>query len=57
MLKIKFYKENNKNLIELTDKDIENLDDIMPVRLRLFLLSQFNLWLKKKKLFNFFFFK
>lgn len=57
MLKIKFYKENNKNLIELTDKDIENLDDIMPVRLRLFLPSQFNLWLKKKKLFNFFFFK
>lgn len=30
-LKIKFYKENHKNLIELTDKDIENLDDIMPV--------------------------
>lgn len=42
MLKIKFYKENNKNLIELTDKDIENLDDIMPVRLRPFLPSQFN---------------
>lgn len=42
ILKIKFYKENNKNLIELTDKDIENLDDIMPVRLRPFLPSQFN---------------
>lgn len=41
-LKIKFYKENHKNLIELTDKDIENLDDIMPVRLRPFLPSSFN---------------
>ena len=42
MLKIKFYKKNNKNLIELTDKDIENLDYIMLVRLRPFLPSQFN---------------
>lgn len=41
-LKIKFYKEKHKNLIELTDKDIENLDDIMPVRLRPFLPSSFN---------------
>lgn len=41
-LKINFYKENNKNLIELTDKDIENLDDIMPVRLRPYLPTSFN---------------
>lgn len=41
-LKIKFYKENNKNLIELSDKDIENLDDIMPVKLRAFLPNSFN---------------
>lgn len=41
-LKIQYYKENNKNLIELTDKDIENLDDVMPVKLRPYLPESFS---------------
>jgi hypothetical protein len=41
-LKKKFYKAHNKNLIELTDKDIENLDDIMPIKLRKFLPPTFS---------------
>lgn len=41
-IKIRFYKENNKNLIELWDKDVENLDDVMPVKLRPYLPSTFN---------------
>ena len=36
-LKKKFYQMHKKNLIELTDKDIENLDDIMPQKLIPFL--------------------
>lgn len=41
-LKQKFYKMHNKNLIELLDKDIENLDDIMPIKLRPFLPPTFS---------------
>ena len=41
-LKKKFYSQNNKNLIELSDKDIEKLDDIMPIKLRPFLPSTFS---------------
>lgn len=41
-LKKKFYAAHNKNLIELTDKDIENLDDSMPVKLRKFLPPTFS---------------
>lgn len=41
-LKIKYYKDNNKNLIELNDKDIENLDDVMPVKLRPYLPESFS---------------
>lgn len=41
-LKRKFYKENNKTLIELTDKDIENLDDVMPIKLRPYLPPTFS---------------
>jgi hypothetical protein len=41
-LKKKFYMAHNKNLIELTDKDIENLDDIMPIKLRKFLPPTFS---------------
>lgn len=41
-LKKKFYSANHKNLIELTDKDIENLDDIMPIKLRPFLPPTFS---------------
>jgi len=41
-LKKKFYEAHKKNLIELTDKDIENLDDIMPIKLRKFLPPTFS---------------
>ena len=41
-LKKNFYKKHSKNLIELSDKDIENLDDIMPVKLRPFLPLTFS---------------
>lgn len=41
-LKKSFYNKHNKNLIELIPKDIENLDDIMPIKLRPFLPSTFS---------------
>lgn len=41
-LKKKFYDQHSKNLIELTDKDIEKLDDIMPIKLRPFLPPTFS---------------
>ena len=41
-LKKSFYKKYKKNLIELTDKDIEHLDDIMPIKLRPYLPSNFS---------------
>lgn len=41
-LKKKYYKDNNKNLIELTDKDIEQLDDMMPIKLRPYLPATFS---------------
>ena len=41
-LKKQFYQTNKKNLIELTDKDIENLDDVMPIKLRKFLPPTFS---------------
>ncbi len=43
-IKKSFYKKYKKNLIELTDKDVENLDDIMPIKLRPYLppTSSFN---------------
>jgi len=41
-MKQKFYKMHKKNLIELSDKDIENLDDTLPVKLRPFLPPTFS---------------
>ncbi|MFH1127115.1 MAG: hypothetical protein V1718_03330 [archaeon] len=41
-LKKGYYNNNKKNLIELTDKDIENLDDVMPIKLRPFLPPRFS---------------
>ncbi len=41
-LKKRFYQQYNKNLIELNDKDIENLDDIMPLKLRPYLPPSFS---------------
>jgi len=41
-LKKRFYQMHKKNLIELIDKDIENLDDIMPIKLRPFLPPTFS---------------
>lgn len=41
-LKKKFYQQHKKTLIELTDKDIENLDDVMPIKLRPFLPPSFS---------------
>ena len=41
-LKKKFYITNQKNLIELNDKDIERLDDVMPIKLRPFLPPTFS---------------
>ena len=40
--KKRFYEKNQKKLIELTDKDIENLDDVMPIKLRPFLPPTFS---------------
>lgn len=40
--KIRLYTENKKNLIELREKDIENLDDTLPVLLRPFLPETFS---------------
>ena len=41
-LKKELYKKYDKNLIELTDKDIEKLDDILPLKLRPYLPSNFS---------------
>lgn len=41
-LKKSLYQKNGKNLIELTDKDIANLDDVLPNKLRPFLPSTFS---------------
>jgi len=41
-IKKSFYKKNKKNLIEPTDKDVENLGDIMPIKLRPFLPPTFS---------------
>jgi len=41
-IKKSFYKKYNKILIELTDKDIEKLDDIMPIKLRPYLPPTFS---------------
>ncbi len=41
-IKKKFYADNNKILIELTEKDIEILDDILPKKLMKFLPKDFN---------------
>ena len=41
-LKKSFYQKHDKNLIELVPKDIENLDDIMPIKLRPYLPSTFS---------------
>lgn len=41
-LKKNFYKKHNKNLIELDDRDIEKLDDVMPIKLRPFLPATFS---------------
>ncbi len=40
--KIRLYAENKKNLVELREKDIENLDDTLPVLLRPFLPETFS---------------
>lgn len=42
MLKKQFYQKNKKNLIEINDKDIERLDDVMPIKLRPFLPPTFS---------------
>ncbi|ODS41821.1 MAG: hypothetical protein MSIBF_00130 [Candidatus Altiarchaeales archaeon IMC4] len=41
-IKKSFYKKYKKNIIELTDKDIEHLDDIMPIKLRPYLPANFS---------------
>ncbi len=41
-LKKKFYSQNNKILIEISEKDIERLDDILPKKLMPFLPKDFN---------------
>jgi hypothetical protein len=41
-LKKGIYMRNNMHLVELTDKDIEKLDDIMPLKLRPFLPKSFS---------------
>ena len=41
-LKKELYKKYDKNLIELTDKHIEKLDDILPLKLRPYLPSNFS---------------
>jgi len=40
--KIKLYKKHEKNLIELTDEDVKNLDDSLPVKLLRYLPSDFS---------------
>jgi hypothetical protein len=42
IIKKQFYQKNKKNLIELNDKDIERLDDVMPIKLRPFLPPTFS---------------
>ena len=42
-LKKKFYTQNNKILIEISEKDIEILDDILPKKLMPYLPKDFNL--------------
>jgi hypothetical protein len=41
-MKKSIYERNNMKLIELSDKDIENLDDIMPLKLRSHLPKNFS---------------
>ena len=41
-LKKKFYTQNNKILIEISEKDIELLDDILPKKLMPYLPKDFN---------------
>ena len=41
-IKKNFYKKYEKNLIELENKDIENLDDMMPIKLRPYLPPTFS---------------
>ena len=41
-LKKEFYRKHKKNLIELNDKDVENLDDSMPIKLRPYLPPTFS---------------
>lgn len=41
-LKKNLYKKYNKNLIELTNDDAENLDDVLPVKLMKYLPSTFS---------------
>lgn len=41
-LKKNFYKKYNKNLIEITNDDVERLDDILPVKLRQYLPPTFS---------------
>jgi hypothetical protein len=41
-IKKDFYAKYKKNLIELDDKDIEKIDDIMPIKLRPFLPATFS---------------
>ena len=43
-LKKKVYTAHEKNLIELTDKDIENLDENIPLKLRKYLPSTFSFY-------------
>jgi len=42
-LKKQLYKKHDRKLIELTDKDIGNLDDILPMKLQPFLPSNFSI--------------
>ena len=41
-LKKKIYTQNNKILIEISEKDIEILDDILPKKLKQYLPKDFN---------------
>jgi len=41
-LKKRFYEKNQKHLIELNDKDVEQLDDILPIKLRGYLPETFS---------------
>ena len=40
-IKMELYKKHSKNFIELTDKDIENLDDVLPSKLAAFFPKNF----------------